>query len=823
MKKIAILFLSLFILLSLKTTGQNQSTIIPLTNNGFESWSSGSGYSIRMLITSLAVTYDYTYPTGWDYPEYPVNETLTLFGQNVNINTDIALLKMSKETSGVPQGSAAVKLQSFMLSELVNPTVYAVAQSYLDESLTNSAFPTVLSTGKVDIDALRPMVDEFTGSFSNPVQLLSIFEGRDLNTIITGGVSLNGEIMGRLTGYYKYTSGTGGGDNGGILILGSKFNPATHQREVVGAGYKTDMTDISSYTPFEINYLPLSEIDETKPYIQADSIVIMIFSSANTEPKQGSALYLDNLQLWSGFPPAPDTCSAVMGLSVNSVDTTHASMGWTYEGTPDHFEAEYGTHGFVQGSGTPATPTGSTLSLSNLTPDTDYDVYVRSVCEDDIMGEWAMTTFHTDMLPVIIPDPTYGDTTATACGSFNWYGENLTASGNYPHLFEGGNALGGDSTVTLHLTIHVPTYGDTTATALDSFNWYGENLTASGNYPHLFENGNANGCDSTVTLHLTILSHTYGDTTATACGSFNWYGENLTTSGDYPHLFEGGNATGGDSTVTLHLTIHVPTFGDTTATACGSFSWYGENLTTSGTYPHLIENGNANGCDSTVTLHLTINHGTYNTIDTTVCDSYEWHDSIYTESGTYVFEYTNETDCPSADTLHLTVTTIDTDISGLDGWMVVYEQENATYQWMNCETNELIEGVIEYVWPYVQFIPDSAGYYACIITIGECTDTTECRYYWNDGISENSTANLILYPNPTTGIVTVNMTPETMSLNPEIQVFDMYGRMLSVVETMCTSSLQTMEIDLSRYANGIYLLKVVDNGKVIAVGKVVKE
>ena len=32
-----------------------------------------------------------------------------------------------------------------------------------------------------------------------------------------------------------------------------------------------------------------------------------------------------------------------------------------------------------------------------------------------------------------------------------------------------------------------------------------------------------------------------------------------------------------------------------------------------------------------------------------------------------------------------------------------------------------------------------------------------------------------------------------------------------------------MEIDLSRYANGIYLLKVVDNGKVIAVGKVVKE
>lgn len=718
MKKISILFLSLFILLSLKTVAQNQSTLIPLTNNGFESWSSGSGYSIRVLITNLNVTYDYTYPTGWDYPEYPVNETLTLLGQNVNINTDIALLKMSKETSGVPQGSAAVKLQSFMLSELVNPTVYAVAQSYLDESLTNSAFPTVLSTGKVDIDALRPMVDDFTGSFDNPVQLLSIFEGRDLNTIISGGVSLNGEIMGRMTGYYKYSSGTGGGDNGGILILGSKYNPATHMREVVGAGYKTNMTDISSYTSFEINYTPLSEIDDTKPYIQADSIVILIFSSANTEPKQGSALYLDNLQLWTGFPP------------------------------------------------------------------------------------------------VVVADPTFGDTTATACGSFNWFGEVLTASGDYTHLFENGNANGGDSTVTLHLIINQPTYSEVTATACGSFNWFGEDLTASGDYQHLIENGNANGCDSTVTLHLTINQPTEGEVTVAVCGSYSWFGEDFTTSGDYSHLIENGNANGCDSTVTLHLTIHQPTEGEVTVAVCGSFNWFGEDLTTSGDYQHLIENGNANGCDSTVTLHLTINNGTYSSMDTIVCGGYEWHDSIYTESGTYVFEYTNETDCPSADTLHLTVIAINTEIEEINGILNVLEQENAAYQWINCETNELLDA-----WTGFFCKPETDGYYACIITIGECTDTTECWHILVDGISENSTTDITFYPNPTTGIVTVRLTPETCNMTPEIQMFDIYGRRLQIIPVTA----ETTPIDLSRYTNGIYLLKVVDNGKVIAVGKVVKE
>ena len=56
--------------------------------------------------------------------------------------------------------------------------------------------------------------------------------------------------------------------------------------------------------------------------------------------------------------------------------------------------------------------------------------------------------------------------------------------------------------------------------------------------------------------------------------------------------------------------------------------------------------------------------------------------------------------------------------------------------------------------------------------------------------------------------------------NAEIRVYDVYGRLLRTVETCHGASLQ---IDLSSYATGVYLIQLVNNGNVMAVRKVVKE
>ncbi|MBP5650496.1 MAG: fibronectin type III domain-containing protein [Bacteroidales bacterium] len=408
MKRITF-FLLLCLFVSLRSTAQTQDSLIAIPNGSFENWSNGSGYSVTVIFIPLSVYSSYTYPTGWNYPTYPVNETITYSGMNVNVNTNLPLLKVSNENSGAVDGSHALKMQSFMLSDIISSTVYNLASSSLDPMLTNTVFPTVLSTGAVDIDQLLPLMTTVTSNLGSFSQFMSVFSNINLNTLIDGGIPLNGVVPGRLTGYYKYTSATSG-DNGGILMLGSKYNPDTHRREVVGGGYTTALTDVSTYTPFEINYTPLSETDPSVPYVEADSLILLLFSSANTTPQQGSALFLDHLQLWTQEEDIPvDTCSAIFNLTVDDVDTTHAFLSWTYEGEPDHFQVELGLQGFQQGDGMfQLDVSDSNFSISGLLPDTWYDLYVRCVCDESLMGDWAMISFHTDTLvpPVVIIEDT---------------------------------------------------------------------------------------------------------------------------------------------------------------------------------------------------------------------------------------------------------------------------------------------------------------------------------------------------------------------------------------------------------------------------------
>ena len=170
--------------------------------------------------------------------------------------------------------------------------------------------------------------------------------------------------------------------------------------------------------------------------------------------------------------------------------------------------------------------------------------------------------------------------------------------------------------------------------------------------------GNLSGCDSVVTLHLTVNHKTYGDTTAVVCESFTWHGIEYTeTPAIAPtYTFVGGNHSGCDSIVTLHLTVNHGTHDVSEETVCESYEWHGETYTVSDTYTYAYTD--ANGCPSVDTLHLTVHYGTHNVTDTTVCESCEWQGTLYTESGTYTYAYTNADDCPSADTLHLTVSPV---------------------------------------------------------------------------------------------------------------------------------------------------------------------
>ena len=99
-------------------------------------------------------------------------------------------------------------------------------------------------------------------------------------------------------------------------------------------------------------------------------------------------------------------------------------------------------------------------------------------------------------------DPITGEFVATDCDSYEWNGDEYTASGDYIQVLTAAN--GCDSIVTLHLTINNSVHYSFTETANSPYTWNGTEYTETGDYTQNFTA--SNGCDSIVTLHLNILS-----------------------------------------------------------------------------------------------------------------------------------------------------------------------------------------------------------------------------------------------------------------------------------------------------------------------------
>ena len=89
----------------------------------------------------------------------------------------------------------------------------------------------------------------------------------------------------------------------------------------------------------------------------------------------------------------------------------------------------------------------------------------------------------------------------------------------------------------------------------------------------------------------------------------------------------------------LDLTINNSTSSTDTHVACDEFMWFcdGNTYTASNNTATYVYT-NAAGCDSTVTLDLTINNSTSNTTTATACDTYTWAvDGDYLHNKWYLY------------------------------------------------------------------------------------------------------------------------------------------------------------------------------------------
>lgn len=374
-------------------------TPMAIPNGSFEQWSSHPGYSASVLFVSMPVFDTFSTPTGWNYPSYPVNQTVSVMGFSVNINTSVPIVKTTRETGLVPDGNKAVRLHTVMLEDIVNPTVLSLAGDNLDTTLTQQVIPTILTTGEADITALIPLVTGIMSDTGDIYAMVPTLLAEDVNDYITGGIALGDFRPGRLTGSYKYHSAVGG-DNGGVVLLGTRYNTATHRREVVGCGFNIALVDTSQFTSFETEYLPLGMLMPGMPNVNPDSLIVILLSSAGNNRQQGSYLTLDNLVLWS----APDTCANITGLSAVP-DIHEVGLTWSVTDSVDFFVVEYGPAGFAPGGGTAsfgyapistASPSSTlNFTITGLEASTTYEVQVRTLCHDSIYGDLSVVQFTT--------------------------------------------------------------------------------------------------------------------------------------------------------------------------------------------------------------------------------------------------------------------------------------------------------------------------------------------------------------------------------------------------------------------------------------------
>jgi len=359
---------------------------------------------------------------------------------------------------------------------------------------------------------------------------------------------------------------------------------------------------------------------------------------------------------------------------------------------------------------------------------------------------------------------------------------------------------------TINLTVNPSTSSETVVTECDTYTWNGTTYITSGTYT-VTGLTNANGCDSTATLVLTINNSFESTETVTACDSYEWSnGTVYTESGTYVQELQ--TVAGCDSTLTLILTINESNTGEVEVTACDEFTWNGVTYTESGEYIQVLQN--AAGCDSTVTLTLTINNSSSTTVTASACGSYTWsvNGATYTESGTYSVVLQNAAGCDSTITLELTINNF-TVIAINNGNATLTANAGVSFQWVTCPTFAPIAGATSQL-----FTAEQNGNYAVIATDANgCVDTSSCVSIVNVGLEGFEANNISIYPNPTEDFIVIDFTAATAT----VEILDIQGKL---IRTMSIES--GNQVSLKNEQSAVYFVRIITD-QATTIHRIVKQ
>ena len=581
------------------------------------------------------------------------------------------------------------------------------------------------------------------GSYNIPANGTDTITGCDITIYDNGGV--NGNYSDNCSGYvvvYPETPGSVLSASGSILAESSSYDYIIIYDGVGTANqlYKSNQSSGSS-----VSFGPI--VSTTGP-------LTIYFRSDVSNNYEGFHVDLSCV-----------TCIPVSNLTATNISDVDATINWNSDAT--NFNVIYGPAGFdPEMAGTTVTATSTSYTLTGLSAETAYDVYVQTDCGNGDYSSMAMVNFTTQACSladqceyIFICSDDYGDGWNDGYLTVEQNGAVVASVEAINHDYEGETSVDTFSVficsgVATTLTWHTGSYDDEVGISVIApdgtsvISLY--DLTAAASPLATFTPncaGTPSSCDAPTNLAVSNITTTGATATWTAGG----------TESAWNLQYKAASAANWSSSIN----VTTPTYSFT-------------GLTPNTAYQVRVQAA----CDAATTS--------------------DWTAAVS-------FTTAQESGDPCVAPSNLTVTDIhnnDVTLSWTENgtatsW-TIYFRVHGTTSWTtqtvttNPYTLTGLEGLTEYDFQIVS---------NCSATETSDPSNTVTGTTTNVGINDYVEANVTVAPNPTTGVVRVSSSKFQVS---GVDVYDVYGKLLN---TMSAND-GMVEVDLGQYAAGVYFLRV---------------
>ena len=257
-------------------------------------------------------------------------------------------------------------------------------------------------------------------------------------------------------------------------------------------------------------------------------------------------------------------------------------------------------------------------------------------------------------------------------------------------------------------------------------------------------------------------------------------------------------------------------------TSCTDYTWNGITYTQPGVYEQTLST--VHGCDSVVTLNLSMDSINKREVFMTGCDSIAYNGIVYTQSGHYEQLVPGSTGCDTIIELFLNIRYTPY-VSQIHGETFIYYAESGEFIY----SIDPVEGCYGYEWRIDNDWPLITDFNSpeCTLSINHASKgTLTVRVYTECGFVERSLTIkhdtwpwIVVWPNPSNG--EFNLGLYGMKGEAVIEVYNYLGQRIDRFSVDTDMEGTTIPYSLSGKAAGVYILAVTHNHRLITK-KVVK-